>query len=62
MSNLSFARIMYGAAQEQPSYATLSNSSSPLSASSGAAQPASSPAASNQNFLHRAWHALTRHN
>ena len=64
MSNLSLARIMYGAAQEQPPYslAPVSNFPSPLSGSANAAQSASSPDASAESLLHKAWHALTRHN
>jgi len=63
MSNLSFARIMYGAAQEQrPSaFAPVSNFPSPLS-SANAGQSSPAAASSVGSFLHKAWHALTRHN
>ena len=64
MSSLSFARIMYGASQEQPSYAVqpFSNASSKSFTSPDSARPESSSAGSNQSFLHKAWRALTRHN
>jgi len=64
MSNLSFARIMYGTSQQQPSYAALplSNSPAQLSVTSNNAQPAPTPATSGESLLHKAWHVLTRHN
>ena len=67
MSNLSFARIMYGAAQEQH-YGILppvSNFPTHFSAVPNVSSPASAPAASSgsrESLLHKAWHALTRHN
>jgi hypothetical protein len=66
MSNLSFARIMYGAAQEHPSSDFVPASNFPTHLSSvtnAAAQPSASPAsAPAQGLLHKAWHALIRHN
>jgi hypothetical protein len=60
MSNLSFARIMYGATQDHhsPSLAPVSNRPSQLSSGS----PLHSSASAIENFLHKAWNALTRHN
>ncbi len=60
MSNLSFARIMYGATQDNysPTLAPVSNLPSRLS--SGSAPHSSATAL--EEFLHKAWHALTRHN
>jgi len=65
MSNLSFARIMYGATQEQRSsaFAPVSNFPSSFSASTNAAPSSpSNSAPSAGGFFHKAWHALTRHN
>jgi len=67
MSNLSFARIMYGAAQEQQ-YGVLppvSNFPAHFSVAPNVPSPSSAPAASSsshESLLHKAWHALTRHN
>jgi hypothetical protein len=59
MSNLSFARIMYGATQDHhsPSLAPVSNRPSQLSSVSSLHPSVSAL----ENFLHKAWHALTRH-
>jgi|GEM_PF-3049138 hypothetical protein len=67
MSNLSFARIMYGASQENPApliYQAL-KFSAPLSAASAGSSSASSDPLSDsrsESLLHKAWHALLRHN
>ncbi|HUL32488.1 MAG TPA: hypothetical protein VL128_01285 [Candidatus Eisenbacteria bacterium] len=64
MSNLSFARIMYGASQDHSNSAWMpvSNFPSHLSPSTdgSSALPLSS-SAKRESFLHKAWHALTRH-
>jgi hypothetical protein len=65
MSNLSFARIMYGAAQEQNAAAPMpvSNFPSNLSAASSGVSSAASTSASSasaESLLHKAWLALTR--
>jgi len=62
MSNLSFARIMYGATQENPASALMpvSNRPSNLSGDSSPLTPASSSTVAS--LLHKAWLVLTRHN
>ena len=64
MSSLSFARIMYGASQEQPSYVAqpLSNASWQSLPLPNSARPEASSAVSQQSFLHKAWLVLIRHN
>jgi len=62
MSNLSFARIMYGAAQEQPSPALLpvSNAPSHLPDSSPSSLARAASHATVESLLHKALLALSR--
>ncbi|HUI50925.1 MAG TPA: hypothetical protein VLX60_04020 [Terriglobales bacterium] len=66
MSNLSFARIMYGAAQEQrdSTLAPVSNFPSHFAAAPDASVSTSQADASSprESLLHKAWQALLRHN
>lgn len=60
MSNLSFARIMYGATQDHhsPSLVPVSNFPTQLSRSSALHVSATAL----EDLLQKAWRALTRHN
>jgi hypothetical protein len=60
MSNLSLARIMYGATQDHHSSSLAPVSNLPSQLSSGSSLHSSANAI--ENFLHKAWHAITRHN
>ena len=62
MSNLSFARIMYGTAQENrvPAYVTVSNRQSHPSQASATPIELRTTGSTIERLLHKAWRALTR--
>jgi hypothetical protein len=62
MSHLSFARIMYGTAQENhaPAFLPVSNLPSNLPRSSGASMGLPTTGATIESLLHKAWLALTK--
>lgn len=62
MSNLSFARIMYGATQENPASALMPVSNRPSNLSSAPSPISSASSTTVANLLHKAWLVLTRHN
>ena len=63
MSHLSFARIMYGTAQENhtPAFLPVSNlPSNPLQSSARASIGSPTAGATIESLLHKAWLALTK--
>ncbi len=60
MSNLSFARIMYGATQENPSSMLLPVSNRPSNLSGTSAPHSLAWSTTVESLLHKAWLALTR--
>lgn len=61
MSNLSFARIMYGTTQESTPPAVMPPSNLPsLLTANSTSRSATAAATAHESLLHKAWRVLTR--